>query len=120
VSDPSAATLEKPYSPCYVEEEAPPEPTNKEKEKGSERGRQRAQDADEDTREKQPPTADWGYIELVYEIRHKLDDQIFRLERLDQRMDMFFAAHSRASTKKQCPTCARTYTFPARWRHSEV
>jgi hypothetical protein len=34
VLDPSTATIEKPYSPCYVEEEAPPEPTKEEKELG--------------------------------------------------------------------------------------
>jgi hypothetical protein len=68
----------------------------------------------------QPPAADWDYLNLVFDIRSKMDDQIFRLAQIDQRLDMFFAAHSRASSKKQCPTCARTYTFPARWRHSEV
>jgi len=123
VSDPSTATMEKPYSPCYVEEEAPPEPTKEEKETGRERRRHRTQDADAATSEdckEQPPVADWGYLNLVFEIRNKLDDQIFHLERMDQRMDMFFAEHSRASTKKQCLTCACTYTFPARWRHFEV
>jgi hypothetical protein len=39
---------------------------------------------------------------------------------MDHRLDMFFAAHSRASTKKQCPTCARPYSFPARWKHAEI
>jgi hypothetical protein len=34
VLDPSTATIEKPYSPCYVEEEAPPEPTKEAKEPG--------------------------------------------------------------------------------------
>jgi hypothetical protein len=119
VSDPSTATMEKPYSPCYVEEEAPPEPTNEKKETGREQ-RHRTQNTDEDISKEQPPVADWRYLDLVLEIRHQLDDQTFRLERLDQRMDMFFGAHSRASAKKQCPTCARPYTFPARWRHSEV
>ena len=104
-------------------EEAPPEPTKEAAETGRERRWHRTQDAEAATREdcmEQPPAADWGYLNLVFEIRNKLDDQIFRLERMDQWMDMFFAAHSRASAKKQCPTCARTYTFPARWRHSEV
>jgi hypothetical protein len=61
VSDPSTATTEKPYSPCYVEEEAPPEPTKEEKETGRERRRHRTQDADAATSEdckEQPPVAD--------------------------------------------------------------
>jgi hypothetical protein len=127
VLDPSTATTEKPYSPCYVEEEAPPEPTKEAEEPGRARHRHRTQEAEAATSEEfmdshrpeQPPSVDWGYLNLVFEIRNKLEDQIFRLARMDQRLDMFFAAHSRASSKKQCPTCARAYSFPARWRHSE-
>jgi hypothetical protein len=115
--------MKKPYSPCYVEEEAPPEPTKEAEETGRERRRHRTQDAEaansEDCMEK-PPIADWGYLNLVFQIRNKLDDQIFRLECMDQQMDMFFAEHSKASAKKKFPTCACTYTFPVRWRHSEV
>jgi hypothetical protein len=126
--DPSTVTAERPYTPCYVVEEAPPEPTKEAEDTGQERQRHRTKEEDADTskdctashRLEQPPAADWDYLNLVFDIRSKMDDQIFRLAQIDQRLDMFFAAHSRASSKKQCPTCARTYTFPARWRHSEV
>jgi hypothetical protein len=126
--DPSTVTAERPYTPCYVVEEIPPEATEETKNTGQERQRHRTKEEDEDTRKEstashrleQPPAADWDYLNLVFDIRSKMDDQIFRLAQIDQRLDMFFAAHSRASSKKQCPTCACTYTFPARWRHSEV
>jgi hypothetical protein len=38
VSDPSTATMEQQYSPCYVEEEAPPEPTNEKEKQGENSG----------------------------------------------------------------------------------
>jgi hypothetical protein len=102
---------EEPYPPCYVEEEVPPEPTEAEtgdKEHG----------ATADTSQAQPPSVDGGYLNLIFDVRNLLEDQTFRIVRLEQRLDMFFAAHSRATPKKQCPTCARAYAFPARWRHT--
>jgi len=95
------ADNEAPYTPCYVEEEAPPEPTQP-----------------DPVTQSSPPHAD--YLSLLFEVRHLLADQVFRIERLEQRMDLFFAARSRATPKKQCPTCARVYVFPARWRHTEA
>jgi hypothetical protein len=131
--DPSTCQVAKeappePYSPCYIVEEAPPEPTTDNTEAAPERPQHRATVADaagsEESREshrwEQPSAEDWGYLNLLFDIRSKLDDQTFRLERMDHRLDMFFAAHSRASSKKQCPTCARPYSFPARWKHSEI
>jgi hypothetical protein len=117
--DPCTATLEQQYSPCYVTEEAPPEPTSEKEGAGREAGHG-TQNPDENISQEPPREADWRYLDLILEIRHQLNDQTFRLERLDQRMDMFFGAHSRASAKKQCPTCARPYSFPARWRHTGV
>jgi hypothetical protein len=99
------------YSPCYIEEEAPPEPARAGNE-GNEQG------ATADTTQVRPPLADEGYLNLIFEVRALLDDQTFRIQRLEQRLDMFFAAHSRATPKKQCPTCGRAYAFPARWRHT--
>ena len=95
------ADNEAPYVPCFVEEEAPPEPNHP-----------------DPAPQSSPPHAD--YLSLLFEVRHLLADQVFRIERLEQRMDLFFAAHSRATSKKQCPTCARVYVFPARWRHTEA
>jgi hypothetical protein len=123
--EPSA---EQPYSPCYIIEEAPPEPTTEttgaEHECLQHDAKAEAETAKEESRhshrQEQPAAADGGYLDLLFDIRNMLADQTFRLERMEQRLDMFFAAHSRASTKKQCPTCARPYSFPARWRHMEI
>jgi hypothetical protein len=104
---------EEPYSPCYVEEEPPPEPTR------ADTGDKRYE-ATADTSPAQPPSAAGDYLSLIFDVRHLLDDQVFRIGRLEQRIDLFFAAHSRATPKKQCPTCARPYAFPARWRHTEA
>jgi hypothetical protein len=104
---------ERPYSPCYVEEEVPPEAT-----RGAE-GHQKKGKAPA-TSPGQTPSADEGYINLIFDVRHLLEDQVFRIAILEQRLDMFFAAHSRATPKKQCPTCGRAYAFPARWRHTEA
>jgi hypothetical protein len=128
VFDPATDSTAAPYSPCYIKEEAPPEPTVDAEDTDRARHENRTPAAETTASEDfmgsnhsdQPPSADWVCLNLVFEIREKLDDQIFRLGRMDQRLDMFFAAHSRASSKKQCPTCARPYSFPARWRHSEV
>lgn len=117
--DPCTATLEQQHSPCYVTEEAPPEPTSEKAGAGRE-AEQCMQNPDENITQEPPRVADWRHLDLILEIRQQLNDHTFRLERLDQRMDMFFGAHSRASAKKQCPTCARPYSFPARWRHTGV
>jgi hypothetical protein len=128
VLDPVTDSTMAPYSPCFIKEEAPPEHTTDAEDPGCARHENRTSEAEAiaskdfmgSHHSEQPPAADWGYLNLVFEIRDKLDDQIFRLGRMDQRLDMFFAAHSRAASKKQCPTCARPYSFPARWRHTEI
>jgi hypothetical protein len=69
--------------------------------------------------QEQPFLADLGCLNLIFEVRSLLDDQIFRLTQIDQRLDMLFAAHSRTLPTRQCPTCARAYVFPAGWRQHE-
>ena len=109
-------------------EEVPPEAVEATEDTGQERQRHQPKAKDEDAREEnaasysqeQPPAANWDLLNLIFDIRGKMDDQIFRLAQIDQRLDMFFAAHSRATSKKQCPTCAHTYMFPTRWRHSDA
>lgn len=99
---------EAPYTPCFVEEEPPPEATR------NDQGSHAA------TEPAQPPSPCMDHLNLLFDVRNLLEDQVFRIERLEQRIDLFFAAHSRATPKKQCPTCARAYAFPARWRHTEA
>jgi len=102
---------EEPYSPCYIEEEVPPALTEEDR-------ADNARGATADSTSAQPLSVEGGYLNLIFEVRNLLADQTFRIERLEQRLDMFFAAHSRATQKKQCPTCARAYAFPTRWRHT--
>jgi len=111
--NPSDSGNAEPYSPCYVVEEAPPEPIRDDT-------RTHAPEATADTSPTQPPPPHADYLSLIFDVRNLLEDQVFRIEQLEQRIDMFFAAHSRATPKKKCPTCARAYAFPARWRHTEA
>jgi hypothetical protein len=111
--NPGDSGNEAPYTPCYVEEEAPPEPIRHDTET-------HAPEEKADTSPTQPPSPHADYLSLLFDVRNLLADQVFRIERLEQRIDLFFAAHSRATPKKQCPTCARAYVFPARWRHTEA
>jgi hypothetical protein len=117
-----------PYSPCYVTEEVPPEITTAITEAEPVRPQHGATEdeaagsggARDRHRGERTSEVDWAYLNLLHDFSSKLDDQTFRLERMDHRLDMFFAAHSRASTKIQCPTCARPYAFPARWKHAAI
>jgi hypothetical protein len=93
------SNTERPYSLCYVKEEVPLEAT-----RGA--AGYKTQGATTTTSLEQPPSVDEGYINLIFDMRNILEDQVFRIARLEQRLDMFFAAHSRATPKKQCPTCA--------------
>jgi hypothetical protein len=58
------------------------------------------------------------HLPLIFELRSMLDDLAFRLDRVDQRMDMLFAALSKSTPKKHCPTCAQVYAIPAGWRRA--
>jgi hypothetical protein len=66
--------------------------------------------------EDQPPHINLGYLELLFETRSMVDDQIFRAIQIGHRLDMMYATHSRASPRLQCPTCAQAYAIPAGWR----
>lgn len=110
---------ERPYTPCYVVEEPPPEPTRDEEAPNEQRGKAATIEERVDSNHpEQQASRDWDYLNLLFEMRKLIEDQVFRMARLEQRLDMFFVAHSRATPKKQCPTCARVYAFPARWKHS--
>jgi hypothetical protein len=112
---------ERPYTPCYVVEELPPEPTQTAATCNEQDGNAAAPEERADTNgPERHASGDWDLLSLLFEVRQLLGDQVFRMARLEQRIDMFYAAHSRAAQKKQCPTCARVYAFPARWRHAAL
>jgi hypothetical protein len=54
----------------------------------------------------QPPFLHPEHLELIFDIRSMVDDQIFRAIRINQRLDMIYAAYSSPSLRHQCPTCA--------------
>jgi hypothetical protein len=45
--------------------------------------------------QEQPSFTDSGHLALIFELRSLMDDQVFHLARIDQRLDMLFAAHSK-------------------------
>jgi hypothetical protein len=127
LAGPNATRFEEPFPTCYVEEETPPEPPREATRQAHNQqvhihqeaaGTTPTESIDSHSQE-QPFLADLGCLNLIFEVRSLLDDQIFRLARIDQRLDMLFAAHSRTLPKRQCPTCARAYAFPAGWRQPE-
>jgi hypothetical protein len=108
------------HPPCLVEEEIPPEDSG-----GKQKSERPTSEAAEDSSNHethasgepdQHSAADPRYLSLIFELRHLMDDHAFRLARMDQRLDMLFAAYSRSTPKRQCPTCAQAYSLPAGWR----
>jgi len=63
----------------------------------------------------QPPFINPGYLELIFETRRMVDDQIFRTIQINQRFDMLYTANSRTPPRRQCPTCMQTYAIPVGW-----
>jgi hypothetical protein len=111
-TDPQVGSSEALPPPCYIEEEIPPK-EEKEMPKGHD------QNPSEGSGQDQEPSTPWDCLSLIFEIRSLMGDHNFRLARIEQRMDMYFAAHSRTHPRRQCPTCARAYAFPAGWKITE-
>ena len=59
-----------------------------------------------------PPFLHPKHLNLVFEVRSLVEDQIFRAVRVSQRLDMLYAAYSKAAPRRQCPTCAQPYVIP--------
>jgi hypothetical protein len=53
-----------------------------------------------------PPLLHPEHLKLIFEVRSLVDDQAFRAMRVSQRLDMLYAAYSKATPRRQCPTCA--------------
>jgi hypothetical protein len=51
---------------------------------------------------------------LIFDLRSLVEDLIFRVVCTNQRLDMLLTAHSCASPKQMCPTCAQPYAIPTR------
>jgi hypothetical protein len=118
--NPSAASMEDLFPPCIVEEEAPPDDTTGIAEPAGlptrAAGDSSTRASDDSGGLDQPSFSELWHLPLIFELRNLMDDQAFRLARMDQRLDMLFAAHSKSLPKRQCPTCAQAYSLPAGWR----
>jgi hypothetical protein len=125
----SAAHLDFPPH-CIVEEEIPPGDTtgterSKEKptrpkgdHKAEAEGSTGRRKHDDEGELDQPALSEPWHLPLVFELRSMLGDLGYRLDRMEQRMDMLFAAFSKTTPKKQCPTCAQEFAIPAGWRRT--
>jgi hypothetical protein len=49
------------------------------------------------------------HLQLIFELRQKLDDQAHIQRILGQRMDLLFDAMTEAPTSKRCPTCGHKF-----------
>ena len=59
-----------------------------------------------------PPLLLLEQLQLIFEVRSLVDDQIFRAVCVSQRLDMLYAAYSNDTPKRQCPTCAQPFAIP--------
>jgi hypothetical protein len=59
-----------------------------------------------------PPLLLPEQLQLIFEVRSLVDDQIFRAVCVSQRLDMLYTAYSNATPKRQCPTCAQPFSIP--------
>jgi hypothetical protein len=136
----SATRLAEEFTTCYVEEETSScakgrndSPTGAPMEEVTQRfNRPAHQDSEahasegatgliplasaDDNWQDQHPFTNLGYLALIFDMWSLLDDRIFRITRIDHRLDMLFVAHSRTLLKRQCPTCVQAYVFPTEWR----
>ena len=58
-----------------------------------------------------PPLLHSEHLNLIFEVRSMVDDQIFMVFHVNQRLDMLYAAYSSATPWRQCPTYAQFYAI---------
>jgi hypothetical protein len=97
------------FDTCLVEEELPECTVDSQ----PQRKTQGHQETEAETKSPpSPPFLHPEHLNLIFEVRSLVDDQIFRAVRVSQRLDMLYAAYSRATPRRQCPTCAQPYVIP--------
>jgi hypothetical protein len=76
---------------------------------------EQAMEAEPVQNEAQPPSPlPPEQLHLIFDLRSLVEDLILRAVCTSQRLDMLFTAHSCASPKQMCPTCAQPFAIPAR------
>lgn len=105
---PSDAPKEE-FATCLVEEELSESTIDSQ----WQRKTQGHQDKDAKTKSSPPPPLlHPEHLNLIFEVRSLVDDQIFKVVRVSQRLDMLYVAYSSATPRRQCPTCAQPYVIP--------
>jgi hypothetical protein len=110
-------------SDCIVEEEIPPSwqvtqntPNNAALEEAP------PENADEDMDLEQPLLTPHRFsddhLQIIFDMRRTLDDQMHNQRILGQRMDLLFDALTDAPDKKRCPTCGQKFV-PAYNTHGQ-
>jgi hypothetical protein len=61
-----------------------------------------------------PPFFHPEQLDLVFDLRSQMADQVYRGTLMHQRIDMLYEAFSNAPTGQRCLTCARPYALPTR------
>jgi hypothetical protein len=117
------------FTPCFVEEETQRgieenirEPPDEMRQQSGQREHQEEADAWMEAppssilqnSQDQPPLLHPEHLNLIFDVRSMVDDQIFRAICINQCLDMLYVAYSSATPRRQCPTCAQVYAIPVR------
>jgi hypothetical protein len=51
------------------------------------------------------------HLQLIFEMRRNLEDQLYNQSILSRRMDLMFDSLSSAPTQQRCPTCSELFVF---------
>jgi hypothetical protein len=62
----------------------------------------------------QPPFFHPEHLDLMFDLRSQVADQVHRGILISQRIDMLYDAFSNAPAGQRCPTCAQPFVMPAR------
>jgi hypothetical protein len=100
------------YAPCVIEEELP-DLTTREHEHGQATDCTSRAPAMQHEEAEPPPLSllHPDHLQLIFDLRSSVDDQMFRTEGISRRLDMLYMAYSQASPSRRCPTCAQDFTF---------
>jgi hypothetical protein len=56
-------------------------------------------------------------LQLIFELRQDVADQLYRQDILSRRLDVFFDSFSSDPVKRRFPTCCHPFTFTLAWPH---
>jgi len=103
-------TIDEEATTCLVEEE-PPTSTTESQPTREQLGHKETYDKSQTL--PSTPLLHPKHLQLIFEFRSLVDDHIFRADCVSQCLDMFYAAYSSATPRRQCLTCAQPYVILA-------